>query len=174
LVVANVGNWVGLLRLLSYEVRSGAPAATQANALAELADWRILGVPPDRRRFGPYDELALAFYERAYRELQQSGDLQASTQIFAPELPVTLPTFASNPFAPAARAESPRYIDAAFAVTKYGTGEQIKVLDTSSGATRTEERDLIRLIETTSFRPRVVDGTLADSAPVVVRYHLGP
>ncbi len=173
-VVANVGNAAGLLRLLSYEVRSGAPAAAQANALAELADWRILGVPPDRRRFERYDELALAFYERAYRELQQSGDLQASTQMFAPELPVTLPTFGSNPFASAVSAEAPRYIDVAFAVTKYGTGEQIEILDTSSGATRTEERDLIRLIETMSFRPRVVDGTLADSAPVVVRYHLGP
>jgi len=131
-------------------------------------------VPPERRRFEHYDELALALYERAYRELQQTGDIQTSAQMFAPELPVTLPTFVSNPFASAASAESPRYIDVAFAVTKYGTGEQIEILDTSSGATRTNERDLIRLIETTSFRPRVVDGKLADSAPVVVRYHLGP
>ena len=87
---------------------------------------------------------------------------------------MTLPTFGSNTFASAASAESPRYIDVAFAVTKYGTGEQIEILDTSSGATRTEERDLIRLIETTSFRPRAIDGALADSAPVVVRYYLDP
>ncbi len=131
-VVPNVGNGAGLVRLLSYEIRSGAPAAARANALAELADWHVLAVPPERRRFERYDELALAFYERAYRELQQSGDLQTSMQMFAPELPVTLPTFGSNPFASAASAESPRYIDVAFAVTKYGTGEQIEILDTSS------------------------------------------
>jgi len=173
-VFPNVGNGAGLVRLLCYEIRSGALPAARANALAELADWQVLIVPPERRRFEHYDELALALYERAYRELQQTGDIQTSAQMFAPELPVTLPTFVSNPFASAASAESPRYIDVAFAVTKYGTGEQIEILDTSSGATRTNERDLIRLIETTSFRPRVVDGKLADSAPVVVRYHLGP
>ena len=41
-------------------------------------------------------------------------------------------------------------------------------------ATRTEKRDLIHLIETTTFRPRFIDGKLADTAPVVVRYALRP
>ena len=45
-VIANVGDRVGLIRLLSYEIRSGAPAAARANALAELADWHVLAVPP--------------------------------------------------------------------------------------------------------------------------------
>jgi hypothetical protein len=173
MVVANVGNRAGLIRLLSYEMRSAAPAAARANAVAELADWHVLAVPADRRRFERYAELALALYERAYRELQQSDDLQTPTQMFAPELPVTLPTYERNPFASVAT-ESPRYIDVAFAVTKYGTSERIEILDTSKDATRSEERDLIRLVESTSFRPRVVDGELADAAPVVLRYHLGP
>jgi len=172
-VVANVGGRVGLIRLLSYEVRSGAPAVARASALAELADGLVLAVPTARRRFVLNAELVLALYLQAYGELQQSGDLQASTQLFAPEVPATLPAYEPNPFASAA-AESPRYIDAAFNITKYGTAERIEIVATSKDPTRAEERDLIRLIETMSFRPRVVDGVVADAAPVVVRYPLGP
>jgi hypothetical protein len=169
-VVANVGNLPGLIRLMSYEIRSGAPAPARANALAELADWRIVTVPADRRRFDlPAGTFAL--YERAYRELQQSGDLEASTQLFAPELPVTLPVYEPNPFA-SPTTESPRYLDVAFKVTKHGLSEHIEILDTSNGATGAEQRDLMRLIESTSFRPRVIDGRLADSAPVQLRYYL--
>ena len=169
LVVANVGNLPGLIRLMSYEIRSGAPAPARANALAELGDWRILTVPAERRRFDlPAGTFTL--YERAYRELQQSGDLEAATQLFAPELPVTLPIYEPNPLA--ATTESSRYIDVAFAVTKHGLGERIDILDTSKDATRAEQRDVMRLIESTSFRPRVVDGELADSAPVHLRYYL--
>ena len=39
-------------------------------------------------------------------------------------------------------------------------------------ATRDENQDLIRLIESTTFRPRMVNGALADEAPVTVRYYL--
>jgi hypothetical protein len=116
----------------------------------------------------------LALYERAYGELQQGDDADVSSvQIFAPEVPVTLPTYARNAFAVAAAAETPRYIDVSFAITKLGRGEQVEILGSSRGATRTEERDLVQLIHTTSFRPRVVDGKIADAAPVVLRYHLG-
>jgi hypothetical protein len=73
-----------------------------------------------------------------------------------------------------AAAASSRCIDVALAVTKQGEGERIEILATSKGATRAEQRGLIRLIESASFRPRFVGGELADSAPVVVRYPLGP
>jgi hypothetical protein len=174
-VAANVGGTVGLIRLIAYEIRSAAPAADRARTIAELADFTLLFAPVYRRHFetGTVNR-ALGFYERAYRELQQGDDAHASTaQIFAPELPVTLPTFWPNPFTSAATASS-RYIDVTFAVTKDGRGEQIEILDTSSGATRGEKRDLTFLIESTSFRPRVVDGKLADAAPVTLRYHLDP
>jgi hypothetical protein len=173
-VVSNVGGWVGHIRLIAYEMRSGAPAADRANAIAELADWQLVTTPADRRRFGNGDR-AIGLYERAYRELQRARDVQTSTaQIFAPELPVTLPTYEPNPFAAASRAGSSRYIDVVFAVTKYGMGEAIEIRDTSKGATRAEERDLLRLIERATFRPRVVDNALADSASVALRYHLRP
>jgi hypothetical protein len=171
-VVANVGGRVSLLRLLSYEVRSGAPPVARASALAELADGLVLAVPGDRRRFLMNAELVLALYERAYGELQQSGDLQTSTQLFAPQWPVTLPIYEPNPFASAAA--SSRYIDVAFDITKYGTAERIEILTTSQDATRNEKRDLLRLIESTNFRPRSVDGKFGDSAPVSVRYGLSP
>ena len=171
-VAANTQEWANLVRLISYETRSGAPPAARAKAIAELADWLIESTPPNRRRYEESDERALELYDRAYRELAGADEARAS--IFWPEVPVTLPTYEPNPFASSATTESSRYIDVSFAVTKQGDGEQIEILDTSKGATREEKRDLIRLIERTRFRPRFVDGQRADSAPVVARYILTP
>ena len=169
-VIANVGNPLGFIRLMQYEFRSAAPATARANAIADLADWYVEFAPAERRRF-ILPQVTYALYERAYRELEQSGDLEASAAMFSPELPVTLPTYEPNPFASAAT-ESPRYIDVSFTVSKYGIGERIETLDTSKGATRGEKQELIRLIESTTFRPRIVNGVLADSAHVALRYHL--
>lgn len=175
-VVANVGGFVGLVRLISYEIRSGAPAAERARAMAELADWTLLSIPIERRRFEESAiGTALAFYDRAYRELERSSHAQSlAAELFAPEIPVTLPTFEPNPFVAAATPQSSRYIDVTFAITTHGKSERVEVLPTSKDATRREERDLIYLIESTSFRPRLVDGQFADSALVSLRYHLRP
>jgi hypothetical protein len=169
-VYANVGGGVSYVRLLSYEVRIGAPAATRASVLAELADSHITFVPRERRRFLESD-LMYALYQRAYAELRQSGDVGAATQLFAPEVPITLPAYEPNPFV-SLTTESLRYIDVSFAVTKHGAAERIEFLDTSKGATRAEQREVVRLIEGSSFRPRFVDGQMADSAPVFARYPL--
>jgi hypothetical protein len=168
---AGVGGWGSLVRLAVYELRSGAPAAARANAFAELADWYVRAEHVDpRRNFNRSDEVALALYERALAELGQGDDARESmAQIFSPEIPVTLPTYAPNPLAPTA---SSRYIDVAFAITRYGKAEHIEISARSENATRADERDLIRLIEFASFRPRAVDGELAASVPVVVRYYL--
>jgi hypothetical protein len=171
-VVSNVSGWVGLVRLIAYEMLSGAPAADRANAIAQLADWQLLVTPAERRRFGNGDR-ALSLYQRAYRELRQGGDVPAfAAQIFSPDVPVTLPTSQPNPFASVATTASPRYLDVSFAITKYGQGGNIEILESSKGATRADERGLTRLIESTTFRPRFVEGSFADSARVVVRYHL--
>ena len=169
-VIANVGSWVSLVRLIAYEIRSAASAADRCNAFTELADWHLLSAPADRRHFEESTDTALAIYERAYKELERDNDARES--MFSPPVPVTLPAYEPNPFASAATDASSRYIDVAFGVTKYGRAEQIELLDSSKGATRGEERDLIRLIESTSFRPRFVDGALAASARVVVHYPL--
>ena len=164
LVEANVGSWSSLVRLVVYEIRSGAPAAARANALSDLADWYLLLAYVDGQESS---EIAIELYERAYRELGQDSEVR--TSMFSSEVPVTL---ARNPFTSTATAASSRYIDVSFAITKYGRSEQIEIQETSQGATRAEERDLTRLIERTRFRPRFVEGKLADSAPVAVRYHL--
>ena len=171
-VVANVGSWVSLVRLIAYEIRSGASDADRANAFVELADWHLLSAPPDRRHFETSTDTALEIYERAFAELQR--DDEARESLFSPESPVTLPVHEPNPFITASTGASSRYVDVAFDVTKYGRGERVAILDTGNRATRAEQRDLIRLIESTSFRPRYVDGKLVDSAGVVVRYYLGP
>jgi hypothetical protein len=161
--------------LLAYEIRSEAPLAARAHALAALADWHVrldTGVTHHERAA----ELGLELYRELHRVLEQQGnDAGALTaELFAPELPVTLPTYRPNPFASAVAAESSRYIDVAFDVTQLGRGKRISILDTSQGATRAEERELVRLIENTTFRPRIVDGALAESAPVRLRFRLQP
>jgi hypothetical protein len=164
-VIANVGGLPSLVRALAYEIRSGAPAAARAAALLDIADWHH-----PRSRF---DESPLTYYEQVFEELRQSDDSRAlAVEIFSPEIPVTLPTYRPNPFTPVAAHASSRYIEVGFDITQYGRSSGIEILETSSDATRAERRDLLRSIEATSFRPRVVDGELADSARVTVRYHL--
>ena len=166
-VFVRVGGRISLLRLIAYEFRSGAPAAARANAFAELADWYVRIAHGDpRRRFTASDEVARKLYERAYALLE--GD-EAMAEIFSPELPVTLPAYLPNPLA---STRSPRYLDVAFAISRYGEAERIEIVAGRESATRAEEADLIRLIKATSFRPRAVGGQLADAAPVVVRYYL--
>jgi hypothetical protein len=170
-VIANVGGFASLLRLIAYEYRSAAPAAVRANAIAELADRHLLSIPAAHPRFDGAVETALELYGHAYRELAQGGDAQRSAQrLFSPEAPVTLPTWLPNPLDSAS--DSPRYIDVSFAVTKYGTAEHAAIVAASAAATRADERALLRLIERARFRPRFADGELFDPAPVVVRYAL--
>jgi hypothetical protein len=169
-VIANVGSWVSLVRLIEYEIRSEASTADRGNALAALADWHLTSTPADRRHFEQSTDTALEIYERAYEELERDNDARVS--MFSPQVPVTLPAYEPNPFASTATDASSRYIDVAFVITKYGRGEQIEIRATNNDATRAEQHDLIRLIESTSFRPRFVDGALADEAPVTVRYYL--
>jgi hypothetical protein len=169
-VLANVGSWVSLVRLIGYEIRSGASAADRSSAFAALADWHLTSVPADRRHFERSTDTALEIYARAYEELEQDDD--ARVAMFSPQVPVTLPTYEPNPFAHSAADASSRYVDVAFDVTKYGRGERIEIRETSSDATRAEQREVVHLIESTSFRPRFDDGALADSAPVAVRYYL--
>lgn len=166
-----LGGWASLMRLVFYEVRSGAPAAARANAFAELGDWYLRAEHVSGRgKFTPLDEIALTLYERALTELRQGADARESmAQIFSPELPVTLPTYAPNPLA---STPSPRFIDVAFVITRYGVAEEIEILNSTENAAGAEERALLRVIKYASFRPRTVNGELADAGPVVLRYYL--
>lgn len=168
---SNVGGWASLMRLVWYEVRSGAPPAVRAHALAEIADWYLRAEHvDDRRKLSPADAIALQLYEMALAQLGEGEEARDSiAEIFSPDLPVMLPTYAPNPLA---TMQSPRFIDMTFQIGKYGEAAEIQILDTSRNATRAEERALVRLVKYGSFRPRAVDGALAEAAPVVVRYYL--
>jgi hypothetical protein len=168
-VIAGVGGWTSLMRLAYYEVRSGAPAAARANAFAQLGDWYLQIASADPRRYldTEADDLARSLYERASAELKQASESMAP--IFSPDLPVTLPAYLPNPLA---STTSPRHIDVAFTITRYGEPERIAIVDRSENTTRMEEAEVLRAIKHASFRPRAVGGELADAAPVVVRYYL--
>jgi len=174
---SNVGGQASLIRLIAYEVLSGATTSTRVSAVVDLADWYLLGWQTDESR-----ARALELYDLAY---QQLDDDEARRSLFAPEAPAAfkLPPgrHAGMPDEPYAlvpdlfastATEFARYIDVSFDVTKYGEAERVEILDTGRGATRAEGRELLRLIGDLGFRPRFVDGKLADSARVVARYPL--
>jgi hypothetical protein len=168
---AGVGGWASLMRLVYYEVRSGAAATARARAYAELGDWYLrtvhIGAPA---KFSPADEIALTLYEQAIAELSQEDNARESVaQIFTPDVPVMLPTYATNRLASEV---SSRFIDVAFTIDRHGKAAAIEILDSGANATGVEERAVVRLIKFGSFRPRTMDGELADSAPVVLRYYL--
>ena len=87
-----------LRRLIAYGVANGEPLLSRATALVHVADWDLLF---DHR------PLALDAYEQTYAYLKQHGVPQAAIdELFAPALPVVLPTFLPNPLV---GADAPRY-----------------------------------------------------------------
>jgi hypothetical protein len=59
----------------------------------------------------------------------------------------------------------------AFEITKYGRGRAIEFLG-AENASNDALRRLESIIKYNRFRPRVMDGEVAESAPVSVRYYL--
>ncbi len=153
-VIANVGNPLG-------------PHTPDAVRVPQRSAWRLLAptrspssrtgsvqfVPAERRRF-ILPQVTYALYDRAYRELEQSGDLEASTAMFAPELPVCYPPTSrthSSPLARRRRATSTSPSPSQNTASVNGSR-----LSTRARARRARRnKNLIRLIESTSFRPRM-------------------
>lgn len=167
----NVGGEASLVRLLSYEVRSSAPQLTQLSALIELADWlhsRHLQSSMIRRA----NDSALELYDLAIERLRELGETSTIENIFSPSVPVVLPVFVPTPLVSEEPSQFSGYVEVAFDVTKLGEGDRIEILETRD-VSRKEERELIRTIEQTVFRPRAVRGQLVDRSRVTVRYYLG-
>jgi tetratricopeptide (TPR) repeat protein len=157
-----------LRRLLSYDVANSEPWLTRINSLMQIADWDFLFA------YGRNDyEAALQTYVGAYEQLEQHGIPQESIEaLFSPELPVVLPAFLPNPLLSDEAKGNSAYIDVAFEIGRYGEGRKIEILDSSRNASDDAKSRLARLILRSRFRPRFADGDLADSTPVLVRYHL--
>ena len=62
------------------------------------------------------------------------------------------------------------YVDLGFEVDRYGRSSRARILAATDNSTRAVEKRLVQLVERSRFRPRIVDGQVADSGPIVVRY----
>jgi hypothetical protein len=152
-----------LRRLYAYSVASASPQLEQASALVAIADWDLL--------FSS-NGLAVEGYTLARGMLEKAGAGEASiAELFAPSVPVVLPSFQPNPLARDETLPVRGHIDVAFAITKYGRARALDIRG-AANATDDDKADLTSLLRTSRFRPRLTDGQFADAAPVLVRYYL--
>jgi hypothetical protein len=164
LVPAPTGYWFGrrsLVRLYRYEVASSAPAVQQVEAIVRLADWDL--------RYSR-NSLALEGYEQAHEFLEEAGEQAAIDALFAPPLPLVLPTFEPNPLVAGTAEASTGYVDVTFVISELGEPRRIRIVEATSNATEDAKQDLAALIKGSRFRPRLVDGEFGAS-PVRVRYY---
>ena len=160
-----------LQRLLAYDAANGMPSIDRVDSLLKIADWDIVTTQALHTR-DVWDS-ALDTYEQAYAKLRNEGvDQESIRAMFAPEVPVVLPTFQPNPLASAETPGTTGYIDVTFEVTKFGRARRVEVLASSENASRDAEKVLVQRISRSVFRPRVIDGRVADAAPVMLRYYV--
>ncbi len=157
-----------LRRLLTYEVANAAPWETRVESLVRMADWDLMFANGRSEH-----DAVLETYEAAYQELEKAGSSHASIEAtFSPKTPVVLPTFLANPLASAQTPESLGFIDVAFEISKYGKSEGVEIIGSTDNATDAAKKNLVRMIDRSTFRPRLTAGRVADGSPIVVRYYL--
>lgn len=155
-------------RLASYNAADSVPLRTRVKTFVETADWDLLF--SQKAGTARLDSVVKA-YQQAYDLLERRNVAQTSIdEIFAPKIPVVLPTFLRNPLVSKKTPQSSGYGDVAFDINKYGWAKHIELLDTTGKVTRAAKKNLVRLIKRSNFRPRVTDGRVADTSRVVVRY----
>ena len=151
-----------LRRLYSYQLAGSSAAASRAAAIVAIADWDLL--------FSK-NALAIEGYALAHGLLDEEGAGDAATaELFAPAVPVVLPSFEPNPLAPDEAHAATGYIDVTFSITKYGHVRDIKVRG-AANADSADRAELMTLLRVRRFRPRSIDGRFTDS-PVAVRYYV--
>jgi hypothetical protein len=156
-----------LRRLLSYEVANDAPWEARVESLVQVADWDLMFANGRTER-----DAVLSTYEALYEQLEDAGGSRASIErIFAPATPIVLPAFLPNPLASEQTPESKGFIDVAFQITEYGKSRDVEIVGSSGNVTDDAKRNVVRLIDRSSFRPRLADGRVAADAPIVVRYY---
>lgn len=171
--VADLGNRYRLgresyRRLIAYNeaVPGSAPAdgpawRSRLEAYLQIADWDLLHSA---------NGVALDEYAQVHQMLEATDIAEPLiAEIFAPPIPIVLPTFQPNPLDTPLSA---RYIDVTFEVTRYGEGRRIEILGAAPAVSDAAKNELVRLIKRNRFRPRVTGGELARASPVAVRYYL--
>jgi hypothetical protein len=150
-----------LVRLYDYELASSSPLRDQVIAFVQLADWDLLY---------SRNSLAQDEYAQVYAWLEKNGAGQETIEeVFAPSIPVVLPSFEPSPFVSMETEPPSGYIDVAFRITKLGEPARIEIVGAAPDVTDAAKKDLEILIKTSRFRPRVTDGEFGASN-VVARY----
>jgi hypothetical protein len=159
----------GILRAVhERHVKCLAPLPVQMNALLQMADWDLLFAGGRKE-----NDAAFQAYEALHDQLEQYGlERQVIDAIFAPSVPVVLPAFSPGPLGSTETPGSSGYIDIAFEITKYGEGDAIEILDTSTNISNDARMRLRYLIGRSRFRPRMANGVFEDPSRVVVRYYV--
>jgi hypothetical protein len=159
-----------LRQLHDFEAENSPSRLPRIEAFVHMADWELFYSPLAGTRFR---DSALAAYEQAYEWLMEHEVEQESIDaIFSPDTPVVLPTYLPSPLVSGETAQSKGYIDVAFVIARDGKSSRVQVLDKTPNVTRSDERNLVRTIRNSRFRPQLIDGQLADSVPVSLRYFL--
>lgn len=157
-----------LTYLLAYQTANSAPLRDQIDTRLQIADWDLIHAMGLNEM-----DAALAEYARAYDLLQGAGVGQESTrEMFAPDTPIALPVFFPSPLVAEGQRESAAYIDVAIELDKYGRTRRVQILGNTPEATRAVAKHAENVIYQSRFRPRLVDGRVADRERVVVRYGL--
>jgi tetratricopeptide (TPR) repeat protein len=153
-----------LRRLIAYDTASAAPWLTRVKGVVQIADWDLLY---------SHNGMALDMYSDVHEELK-SKNIAADVidEFFSPATPVVLPAFFPNPLISPETEDSTGFIDVAFEITKYGRGQSIQILDTTTNASNAARDELERVIKRSRFRPQLTEGAFVRTEPVVVRYYL--
>jgi hypothetical protein len=91
--------------------------------------------------------------------------------MFSPRVPIPLPVFARSPLV-TDQAGSAGHLDVGFEVDRYGESGRVRTRSLAGSATRAVEKRLEQVIKRMQFRPRLVDGHVAGTGPIVVRYYV--
>lgn len=151
-----------LVRLIYDDAANAEPMLSRIERLVQLADWDLL-----------YDQRTLAFdlYAKTQAYLTQQSVARASIDaLFAPAIPILLPTFQPNLLAPQRADGATGYVDVMFDVSRYGRTSRIRVLN--STASNAAQKRIVRWVVDNRFRPRVSDGQVVDAARIVARAYV--
>lgn len=152
-----------LNRLIDYDAQN-SEVLQQIDSLVQIADWDLMY---------SNHEVALDTYRDAYARLREEGVPQESIdELFMPETPTMLPAFVPNPLESRQTPRTIGFVDVEFEINRYGKSRRIDILDTTTNASRSARREIVRLISRGRFRPRTSDGHFERNEPVVVRYYL--
>ena len=158
-------------RLMAYDAASGETWLKRAATIVRAADSELVCSQARPAR----EDAALELYREAHDVLERNGAARASIdEMFAPEVPIklwgSLPATAYSMDSMPAEG-SAGYVAVTFEITKHGRARNVEIVDTTANTADDQKRRAVELVRKSLYRPRVVDGEIADAAQVLWRYY---